>query len=386
MKRVVILGSTGSIGRNALRVAAALPDRIRVVGLAAGRNAAAVLEQARRFGVRRVALLDAGSAALCRREAPEGMAVLEGAEGVAALAAEPAADLVLCAVVGLAGLRPVLAALESGKHVALATKEVLVGAGGIVMDAARRRGVRVLPVDSEHSAMLQCIDGACPGAGGDADGPVRRLILTASGGPFHGRPETDLDAVTVAQALDHPRWSMGPKVTVDSATLMNKGLELIEAHWLFGLPAERIDIVLHPESIVHSLVEFRDGNVLGQLSLPDMRYAIQYALTWPARVDGGLPGVDLTALGTLTFAPPDGVRFPALGLAREAARRGGTLPAVLNAANETAVQRFLEGTLRFADIWRTVERVMDGHTVVNAPDLDTILAADAWARRRAMEG
>lgn len=390
MKRVVILGSSGSIGENALRVAEALPDRIRVVGLAVKQNADAVLAQAARFGVKQVAVLDTAGAERCRQNAPHDVQVLAGEEGVSELAAREGADLVLCSVVGMSGLKPVLAALESGKSVALATKEVLVGAGGVVMDAARRNGVRVLPVDSEHSAILQCLEGRgsrVEGRGEDAvPKNVRRLILTASGGPFFARPEIDLDAVTVEQALDHPNWDMGPKVTVDSATLMNKGLELIEAHWLFGLPFDRIDVLVHPESIVHSLVEFQDGNMLAQLSVPDMRYAIQYALTWPDRVDGGLPGVDLTTIGALHFTAPDEQRFPSLRLAREAARRGGTLPAVLNAANEAAVARFLAGGSRFSDIWKTVEHVMEAHDVIESPGLDDILAADAWARDEAAEG
>ncbi|MBN1556753.1 MAG: 1-deoxy-D-xylulose-5-phosphate reductoisomerase [Lentisphaerae bacterium] len=389
MKRVVILGSTGSIGTNALRVAEALNDRLCVAGLAVRRNAAGVLEQAARFGVQHVAVLEPEAARQCKHAAPPGVRVYGGERGLEDLAGAARADLVLCAVVGLAGLKPVLAALDLGCDVALATKEVLVAAGGVVTEAAAANGVRLLPVDSEHGAVLQCLEGSGatgPGRAGPAAETVRRIVLTASGGPFYDRPEIDFEQVTVEEALAHPRWDMGRKISVDSATLMNKGLEIIEAHWLFGVPYDRIEVAVHPESIVHSLVEFRDGNMLAQVSIPDMRYAIQYALTWPERVDGGLPGLDLTRERTLRFLPADTGRFPCLRLARCAGERGGTLPAVLNAANEVAVQRFLDGRIPFADIARTVERVMADHAVVEAPRLEDILAADAAARRAAGGG
>ncbi len=380
MKRVVVLGSTGSIGLSALRVAESLPDRLQVVGLSVQRNFRPLLQQAARLGVRHVAVSDPEQARDCAREAPAGTSVYAGVEGLETLARLPEADLVLCAVVGMAGLRPVLAALGAGKDVALATKEVLVAAGRIVTDAARSRGVRLLPVDSEHSAVFQCLQGR-EGHGAE----VRRLILTASGGPFGLLPDVDLERVTVEEALAHPRWNMGKKVSIDSATMMNKGLEIMEACWLFGLPATSVDVVIHPESIVHSLVEFVDGSLLAQLGVPDMRLPIQYALTFPERVDGQLPALDVARLGTLRFQAPDERRFPCLALAREAARVGGTLPAVLNAANEVAVEKFLVRRIPFAGIWRLVEAVMARHTVCESPGLDELVAADAWGRRMARE-
>ena len=387
MKRVVVLGSSGSIGRSALRVAAALPDRLRVIGLAVERNVEAALKQAEEFGVTHVAVVDPAAAARAAAAAPRGVRVWAGRDGLLRLAALEEADIVLCAVVGMAGLEPVLAALDRGATVALATKEVLVSAGGVVMERAARRHARVLPVDSEHSAIFQCLEdrrGPPPWSAGP--GPaVARIVLTASGGPFAGRPDVDLDRVSVADALNHPQWKMGRKVTVDSATLMNKGLEIIEAHWMFGTPIASIGVVLHPESLVHSLVEFVDGTLLAQLSVPDMRFAIQYALTWPERVDGGLPSLDLCRAGALHFGTPDERRFPCLALARRAGLAGGTMPAVLNAANEVAVRKFLDGRIRFTGIWRTVERVLDRHAPDAAPDLGAILAADAWARREAEE-
>jgi 1-deoxy-D-xylulose-5-phosphate reductoisomerase len=370
-----------------LRVAAALPERVRVTGLAVRRNYARALEQAARFGVRRVAVADAEAARRCAAEAPAGVRVLAGEAGVAELAAHEDADLVLCALVGLAGLRPVVAALAGGRDVALATKEVLVAAGQTVMESAASRGCRILPVDSEHHAIFQCLHGRhpAPAAARSAPAPedIRRIMLTASGGPFAMRPEVDFCAVTVEQALDHPRWKMGPKVTVDSATLMNKGLEIIEARWLFSVPVDRIEVLVHPESVVHAIVEFRDGSAVAQLSEPDMRIALGYALTWPDCAPAGVPPLDLAAAGPLRFFRPDETRFPCLRLAREAALRGGTLPAALNAANEIAVERFLDGCIRFADIWGVVEQVVERHQPCPRPSLDEVMAADAWARRAA---
>lgn len=372
MKNIVILGSTGSIGENALKVIAALPGRFRIVGLGAARNARRIREQAEQFGVGVAALANPAAAAHLRETTP-GLRVLGGREAMTELARLPGADIVLCAMVGVSGLAPVLAALEQGADVALATKEVLVVAGDLVTAAARRHKARIIPVDSEHSAIFQCLQGH------DIAG-VRRLILTASGGPFAEHTAVDFETVSVAEVLRHPRWNMGRKVTVDSATLMNKGLEIMEARWLFDVPAERIDVVIHPESIVHSMVEFIDGNVLAQMSLPDMRFAIQYALTWPERVDGKLPPLDLVSLSTLHFAAPDTKRFPGLTLARAAVRAGGTMPAVLNAANEVAVNCFLEGTIRFADVWRTVEQVMASQANCADPGLAEIIEADRAAR------
>jgi len=385
MKKIVILGSTGSIGQSALRVVKALAPRIDVVGLGVNRGYRQVLQQAEQFQVRHVAVADAASARHCAEAAPAQLRVHAGAEGLRELATLPEADLVLCAVVGMAGLRPVLAAVQAGKTVALATKEVLVAAGAIVMDACRRHNAQMLPVDSEHSAIFQCLQGRPRAAAraGEPHDEVRRLLLTASGGPFAARPDVDLRKVTVAEALAHPRWSMGRKVTVDSATLMNKGLEIMEAHWLFGVPVDRVDVVIHPESIVHSMVEFVDGSVLAQMSLPDMRFAIQYALMYPERVDGRLPALDVAGLGALHFSAPDPARFPCLGLARQAAASGGTMPVVLNAANEVAVQQFLDQRIALTGIWRIVEGVMEQHSVVAVPSLEDIVAADDWARHTA---
>ena len=378
LKRLVLLGSTGSIGENALRVIASLPGRFQIVGLAAHHSGARVLEQARAFGVARVALADRAAAAAARQAASAGLSVLDGEAGVLELVRTSGADLVLCAMVGMAGLRPVLAAVEAGMDVALATKEALVAAGALVLASAARTGARLLPVDSEHSALFQCLQGAHPGS-------VRRLLLTASGGPFARRPELDLDHVSVKDALRHPRWNMGRKVTVDSATLMNKGLEIMEAHWLFDVPLDRIEVLIHPESLVHSLVEFADGGVLAQLAPPDMRFAIQYTLTWPERLDGGLPRLDLVAAGALHFHAPEVERFPCLRLAREAAAAGGTQPAALNAANEVAVAWFLEGRIPFGGIWRTVASVLAKQPPQAAatPTLEQIFETDAWARREA---
>ncbi|MBN2301234.1 MAG: 1-deoxy-D-xylulose-5-phosphate reductoisomerase [Lentisphaerae bacterium] len=381
MKNIVVLGSTGSIGENTLRVAEELQSRFRVVGLAVGREYKRMLEQAAQFDVRHVAVADERAAVLCRAAAPENVIVHVGDEGVAEIAALESADIVLCAIVGMAGLRPVLAAVEAGHDVALATKEVLVAAGGIVTEACKLYGCKLLPVDSEHSAILQCLTGA--GNGQWDERCVKRLVLTASGGPFQNKPDVDFDKVSIKEALNHPNWNMGKKVTIDSATLMNKGLEIMEAGWLFDMTADRIDVVIHPESIVHSMVEFTDSSVIAQMSVPDMRFAIQYALTCPERVEGRLPGLNLADVGSLTFARPDAARFPCLGLARKALDIGGTMPAVLNAANEVAVGRFLGGLIPFSGIWRTVEKIMSKHDIVRKPCLDDILEADRWARKEA---
>ena len=374
MKNVVILGSTGSIGQNALRVVETLSDQLRVIGLSADKNTSLLLQQAARHNVRNVAVSDMASADDCVKSSPEGIRVFKGNDGLIELAKLPDADIVLCAVVGMAGLAPVLASLSNGIDVALATKEVLVSAGSLVVRAAADNRAQILPVDSEHSAVFQCLDGKPPK-------DVKRILLTASGGPFAQNPNVDFDKVTVAEALDHPRWNMGKKVTVDSATLMNKGLEIMEAHWLFGLPFSVIDVVVHPQSIVHSVVEFVDGSMLAQMSQPDMRFAIQHALTYPQRMNGNLPQLDLTEVGTLHFEQPDSGRFPCLAMARTAGDTGGTMPAVLNAANEIAVENFLEGTIPFSGIWHTIENVMKQHDVVAEPGLEEIISADRWARK-----
>jgi 1-deoxy-D-xylulose-5-phosphate reductoisomerase len=309
---------------------------------------------------------------------------LAGERGLVKLATMSEADIVLVAIVGTAGLEPALAAIRAGKDLAVASKEILVMAGELVMTEARKHGVKVLPVDSEHSAIFQCLEGRDP-----AD--VKRLILTASGGPFRQTPRERFESITVAEALKHPSWNMGQKITIDSATLFNKGLEMIEARWLFDVEVDRVDVVIHPQSVVHSMVEFKDGSILAQLSMPDMRHPIQYALTWPRRLPNSMPPTDFAKIGTLTFENPDHDRFPSLRLAREAGRLGGTMPAVFNAANEVAVARFVDGKIGFVQIFETVEKVMGAHhkagphgcSWVASPALDVILEADLWARKEA---
>jgi 1-deoxy-D-xylulose-5-phosphate reductoisomerase len=377
-KKVVLLGSTGSIGRSTLEVARLLPERIELVGLAANGSVEALAAQVRETGVKHVALYDASRAGELRALVPDDVVILAGPEGLAELATLEEADMVLVAIVGIAGLQPALAAIEAGKDLAVASKEILVMAGEIVTAAAERKGVKLLPVDSEHNAIFQCLDGH---RGGEKE--VSRLILTASGGPFRTWPAEQLAGVTLAQALKHPTWEMGRKITIDSATLFNKGLEMIEARWLFGIGMERIDVVVHPQSIVHSMVEFIDGSVLAQLSRTDMCFPIQYALTWPERLAGGLKPLDFAALAKLEFEAPRDADFPALGLAREAGLTGGTLPAVFNAANEVAVDAFIAGAIRFPDIWRVVGETMHAHDVAAASSLEAVIAADGWARRTA---
>lgn len=377
-KKVVLLGSTGSIGRSTLEVAKLLPERIELVGLAANGSVEALAAQVRETGVKQVALYDASRTHELRALVPDDVAILAGPEGLAELAAMEGADMVLVAIVGTAGLQPALAAIEAGKDLAVASKEILVMAGGIVTAAAERKGVKLLPVDSEHNAIFQCLDGHRGGAK-----EVSRLILTASGGPFRTWPAESLEGVTLAQALKHPTWEMGRKITIDSATLFNKGLEMIEARWLFGIGMERIDVIVHPQSIVHSMVEFVDGSVLAQLSRTDMCFPIQYALTWPDRVAGGLRPLDFAQLAKLEFEAPRDADFPALGLARRAGLEGGTLPAVFNAANEVAVDAFVAGRISFPGIWRVVGTTMERHANGPAASLEEIIEADAWARRTA---
>ncbi len=377
VKKLVILGSTGSIGENALRVVAAFPNSFQIIGLAAGQDSKRILEQAQQFKVKHIALGQAAAARRAAELAPSGITVKSGPQGLEEIAALAEADIVLAAVVGMAGLKPILAALNRGSDVALASKEALVVAGPIILKACAKSGARLLPVDSEHCALFQCL-------AGQSTRQVQRLLLTASGGPFANKAKVDFERVTVAEALRHPRWNMGRKISVDSATMMNKGLELMEAHWLFQVGLDQIDVLIHPESIVHSLVEFVDGGMLAQLSVSDMRLAIQYALFYPERMaGGGLPKLDLTTLGALHFVRPDEQRFPCLALARAAGKAAGTMPAVLNAANEVAVQAFLDGRLSFAGIWRLVELVMQQHSPLVQPDLAAIIHADQWARRQA---
>ncbi len=379
MKNVVLLGSTGSIGTSTLKVVADLPDRLRLVGLAAGRNAPALVQQIHRFQPEAVCLSDPAAAAELARAVEGPPQVFAGPEGLVRLATWPGADIVLIAIVGTAGLAPALAAIRAGKDIAVASKEILVLAGEIVMAEARRHGVRVLPVDSEHSAIFQCLDGR-PAAS------VRRLWLTASGGPFRQTPGEEFEAITVERALAHPSWVMGRKITIDSATLFNKGLEMIEARWLFDVDLLRVGVLVHPQSVVHSMVEFVDGSLLAQLSTPDMCLPIQCALTYPDRVPSERVQTDFARIGQLTFEAPDEDRFPALRLARRAGLVGGTLPAVLNAANEVAVEAFCQLRIRFPDISTTVARIMDRHAVIEHPTLDQLLEADAWARATARAG
>jgi 1-deoxy-D-xylulose-5-phosphate reductoisomerase len=379
VKRLAILGSTGSIGRSALAVVDAHPSRLRVVALAAGDNAPLMAEQVQRYQPA-LAAMATGDAADRLRAAGGTSAtqIAGGPDGLAAAATHPDVDIVICASSGTAGLDAVLAAIEAGKTIALANKEVLVMGGALVTEAARRRGVAVLPVDSEHNAIHQCLHGR-------PSTEVRRLILTASGGPFRGYTGEALARVTPAEALKHPTWQMGRKITVDSATLMNKGLEVIEAHWLFGTAADQIDVVIHPQSIVHSMVEFTDGSVIAQLGVTDMRLPIQYACSYPERWDASLPSLDLTRAAALEFLPPDVARFPSLALAYRALREGGTLAVVLNAANEVAVEAFLDGKLGFMAIPQVVERAMNAHTPQRVSSLGVVRAADVWARGYARE-
>ena len=351
MKRIILLGATGSIGTSVCDVVRTHPQAFRIVALAVRRSLAAAALLGREFGAK----------------------VYSGEEGAVRAVEENEADVVLVATVGLSGLKPTLAAIRKGMTVALATKEVLVAAGALVTQAASAAGVALLPVDSEHSAIFQCLQGP------DATRSVSRLILTASGGPFLDSP-ADLGAVTPEQALDHPRWKMGPKVTVDSATMMNKGFEILEAHWLFGVPVERIDVVVHPESVVHSLVEFVDGATLAQLSPPDMRVPIQYALSWPHRFPSERARLDLPALSALSFRAPDERRFPALGLVKAAAQMGGTRAAALSAADEIAVSRFLSGDICYTDIVRLVAEVVEQTPVTVCDSIEAVLEADRAAR------
>ena len=377
MKRLAILGSTGSIGQSALDVVRAHPERLRVVTLAAGGNADRLAEQVCEFTPEAVAMADDDGAARLRAGCPgQTPVILAGEQGLMDVATHPGVDIVICASSGTAALGAVLAAIEAGKTIALANKEVLVMAGELVMAAARRRGVTILPVDSEHNAIHQCLDGR-------DRRDVRRLILTASGGPFRGWTQEALEGVDPALALQHPTWQMGRKITIDSATMMNKGLEVIEARWLFDVDADRIDVIVHPQSIVHSMVEFRDGSVIAQLGVTDMRLPIQYAVSYPERWEAPLPPLDLARAGRLEFCAPDRARFPCLDLAYRALRAGETFPCVLNAANEVAVEAFLAGALGFTSIPRVITTVLDAHRAVPVTTLAAVREADAWARQQA---
>jgi len=381
MKRLAILGSTGSIGEQVLEVVEQFPDRLRVAALTARSGYESLCRQRRR-----AVESAAGAPVFAGLTNPPADSDLNpaagplhtGPEALLEAATLPEVDLVVIAVVGMAGLPPALAALEAGKDVALATKEALVAGGHLMTAAAQRTGARLLPIDSEHSAIFQCLQGSPPEA-------IRRLILTCSGGPFVATPKDDLAQVTVEQALRHPNWDMGPKITIDSATLMNKGLEIIEAQWLFGVPAPQVEVVIHRQSIIHSMVEFDDSSVLAQLGLPDMRLPIQYALFHPERLANHLPRLNFVEAATLTFEAPDTDRFPALTLAYQAAEAGGSLPAVMNAGNEEAVRRFLKGEIRFPEITAGVARTMAAHEIIPEPSFEDLCAADAWARAAVAE-
>jgi len=383
IKKLSILGSTGSIGTSTLAVVDKFPDRFQVVALAGGNNAALLEEQIRKFRPALAAIAGEQAAGeLRKRCAGLPVRILSGVEGMIAVAAAGEADITVSSIVGTAGLVPTLAAVRAGKDIALANKEVLVTAGELVMEECRRLNVRIFPVDSEHSAIFQCLQ-----AGDRRD--VKRLILTASGGPFRNLAKQDLEKVTLDQALKHPNWSMGRKIIIDSATLMNKGLEVIEAHWLFGMRPEQISVVVHPQSIVHSLVEFQDGSVVAQLGMPDMKGPIAYALSYPHRLPDVSPGLDLAAIATLTFQEPDRERFPCLGYAYDAIRAGGSMPAVLSAANEVAVKHFLDGKIGYMDIAKVIKAVMEAHQPVRFRTIEDALKADLCARHeaeRAIEG
>jgi 1-deoxy-D-xylulose-5-phosphate reductoisomerase len=390
-----------------LKVARDIPDRIEIIGLAANSNAKKLAATANQTRAPFVCLVDETKIDILRGALEYKPQIFSGDAGLCEIARVTDADMVLVAIVGTGGLRPTLAAIEAGKDLAVASKEILVMAGEIVMREARDNGVHVLPVDSEHNAIFQCLEGKRSTLNAqrstsntETDSParistlgvgrwtldvsdVRRIILTASGGPFRETPRKDFDSITPEEALKHPTWNMGPKITIDSATLFNKGLEMIEAHWLFGVEMKRVEVVIHPQSIVHSMVEFTDGSTLAQLSYSNMCFPIQYAVTWPDRVPNTLPPLDFSKLSKLEFFTPRYDDFPALNLARRAGETGGTLPAVMNAANEIAVATFLDRCVRFPDIWHVVEEVMNRHTAIAHPDLDAILEADRWARNEA---
>lgn len=380
MKGISILGSTGSIGQNTLRVVEHLGN-IRVVAMAAGRNMSTFADQIAKFKPDLVSCDDEACAEVLERElAARGAAVPQielNEKGLVAVATHDEAETVVSATVGAVGFVPTLRAIEAGKRIALANKETLVMAGEVMTAAAAKSGAELLPVDSEHNAIHQCLRG-------ERTAEVRRLVLTASGGPFRTKTKEEIAAATREQALNHPNWSMGEKITIDSATLMNKGLEVIEARWLFGFDADRISVIVHPQSVIHSMVEMVDGSVIAQLGVTDMKHPIQYALTYPDRTENCLEPLDLAAISGLTFEEPDIERFPCLGLAYRALRTGGTMPAVLNAANEVAVRAFLEGRIGLAEIAAINESVMDDHEAGPADSFEAVLAADDWARGRAI--
>jgi 1-deoxy-D-xylulose-5-phosphate reductoisomerase len=378
MKRLSVLGSTGSIGCNTLKIVQKFPDRFQIVSLAAKTNVALLAQQIEQFKPNLAVMYDKKHAELLRQAIPlkQPVQILFGHEGYLKAASQNDADIVVIAFVGAAGLLPTLEAIEAGKHIALANKETLVMAGELVMKKALDSGINILPVDSEHSAVFQCLEG-------HRKTDLKKILLTASGGPFLNWPKSDFERITPEDALNHPTWQMGKKITIDSATLMNKGLEIIEAKWLFDVTPEQIQVIVHPQSIIHSLVSYCDGSIIAQLSKPDMTGAIAYALSYPERLDMDNSFLSLPGLGSLTFSEPDPDKFPCLALAMEACRTGGTLPAVMNAANEKAVGFFLENMISFIQIPKLIEKVMNQHQVIPSPGLDEILQSDQWARNTA---
>jgi len=381
MKRITILGSTGSVGRNALDIISGHRNRFKVVALTAGKNVDLIEEQIKSFSPKVVAVADEAAAKELRRRIgghASSLKILSGHDGVAEAASYGGSDFVLSAIVGAAGLIPTISAIRSGKTIGLANKEALVMAGRIVTEEAKKSGVRILPVDSEHSAVFQCIEG-------HKNSDIRRIILTASGGPFAGKGVSELNDIKPGDALKHPNWQMGKKITIDSATLMNKGFEMIEAHYLFGIPPERIDVLIHPQSIVHSIVEFHDRSCIAQLSIPDMKGPIAYALSYPERLENVMQGLDLDRIESLIFKKPDNKCFPCLSYAYTAMGSRGTMPSVLNAANEVAVDAFLKGMIRFIEIPRIIRETMEEHVVMSDTELAVILEADTWARKKAEE-
>ncbi|MDD2318495.1 MAG: 1-deoxy-D-xylulose-5-phosphate reductoisomerase [Geobacteraceae bacterium] len=379
MKKLSVLGSTGSIGVSTLEIVAAHRDKFEIVALTGGNNLQLLKKQIEEFSPQVAAVISEQSARELRSMLPGVKTeILHGVPGMIAAATAADATMVVAAIVGAAGLVPTVAAIKAGKDIALANKETLVTAGHLIMDMVKEQGVRLFPVDSEHSAIFQSLEG-------HRSDDVSRIILTASGGPFFQYPLDKLREVSIADALNHPNWSMGRKITIDSATMMNKGLEVIEAKWLFDLPVEKISVVIHPQSIIHSLVEYVDGCVIAQLGIPDMKAPIAYALTYPERVETGVRGLDLTAIASLNFFQPDLERFPALQLAFRAAGEGESMPAVMNAANEVAVDAFLSGKIKFTDIAMLIEKTMDAHNAHTLNSIDEVLSADLWGRKKTRE-
>lgn len=375
-----ILGSTGSIGRNALRIVEQFPDRFEIVALAAKENVTLLAQQIDRFAPEVAVVFDENLAQKLKGKLPAGKSpeIMYGEDGYKTAASLASVDMVVTAMVGAAGLLPTLSAIDAGKAIALANKETLVMAGEIVTKKAKEKGLKILPIDSEHSAIFQCLSG-------NRHKDLEKILLTASGGPFLNRPRKEFAGITRDDALNHPTWKMGKKISIDSASLMNKGLEIIEAKWLFGVSHDMIEVVIHPQSVIHSMVAFRDGSVIAQLGIPDMKAAIAYALSYPERLPLGQPLPDFVSIGALTFEQPDFEKFPCLALAFQAVEIGGTLPAVMNAANEVAVQAFLNQQVSFTQLPEVIRDIMDKHQVVTHPELSEILNADKWARRSASE-